>query len=100
MIKKIGAIIFANIIHNKNQKWIKNPLIAQKKTFDYLIKKAKATDFGIDHDFYKIKNYKDFQSLVPIRDYEGLKPYVDQMLKGKASVLWPGKPLYLSLIHI
>tara|TARA_A100001015_G_scaffold314190_1_gene423114 strand:+ start:5281 stop:6765 length:1485 start_codon:yes stop_codon:yes gene_type:complete len=94
MIKKIGAKIFANIIHNKNQKWIKNPLIAQKKTFDYLIRKAKATDFGIDHDFYKIKNYKDFQSLVPIRDYEGLKPYVDQMLKGKSSVLWPGKPLY------
>jgi hypothetical protein len=41
MIKKIGAKIFANYIHQKNQKWIKNPLSAQQKTFDYLIQKAK-----------------------------------------------------------
>ena len=94
MIKKIGAKIFAKFIHDKNQKWIKNPLIAQQKIFDYLIKKAKATDFGRDHDFCKIKNYKDFQLMVPIRDYEGLRSYVDQMLVGKTSVLWPGKPLY------
>ena len=71
MIKKIGAKIFANYIHQKNQKWIKNPLSAQQKTFDYLIQKAKSTDFGRDHEFYKIKNYQDFQALVPIRDYEG-----------------------------
>ena len=57
MIKKIGAKIFANYIHQKNQKWIKNPLSAQQKTFDYLIQKAKSTDFGRDHEFYKIKNY-------------------------------------------
>ena len=55
MIKRIGAKIFANLIHKKNQKWIKNPLHYQRKTFDYLIKKAKATDFGQDHNFHKIK---------------------------------------------
>mgnify|MGYP001025515567 FL=1 len=94
MIKKIGAKIFANYIHQKNQKWIKNPLSAQQKTFDYLIQKAKSTDFGRDHEFYKIKNYQDFQALVPIRDYEGHRAYVDTMLEGASSVLWPGKPLY------
>ena len=94
MIKKIGAKIFANFIHKKNQKWIKNPLHFQRKTFDYLIEKAKATDFGQDHNFHKIKSYEDFQSFVPVRDYEELRPYVDKMLAGKSSVLWPGKPLY------
>ncbi|MEK9603710.1 MAG: GH3 auxin-responsive promoter family protein [Flavobacteriaceae bacterium] len=94
MIKKIGAKIFAAFVHNKNQKWIKNPIAAQQKTFNYLIKKARETDFGRDHDFHKIKNYKDFQSLVPVRDYEGIRSYVDKMLEGKSSVLWPGKPLY------
>jgi hypothetical protein len=94
MIKKIGAKIFANFINKKNQKWIKNPLHFQRKTFDYLIEKAKATDFGQDHNFHKIKSYKDFQSCVPVRDYEELRPYVDKMLAGKSSVLWPGKPLY------
>ena len=94
MIKKAGAKIFAKFIHKKNQKWIKNPLWAQQKTFDYLTQKAKATDFGRDHRFDKIKELKDFQIAVPIRDYEGHRPYVDKMLEGRASVLWPGKPLY------
>ena len=94
MIKKIGAKIFANYIHNKNQKWIKDPHTAQRKTFDYLIRKAKTTEFGRDHGFDKISNYKEFQDSVPVRDYEGLRPYVEKMLAGNPSVLWPGKPLY------
>ena len=94
MIKKIGAKIFAKFIHHKNQKWIRNPLYAQQKTFDFLIQKAKSTDFGRDHGFNKIKDYKDFQASVPIRDYEGHRVYVDKMLEGATSVLWPGKPLY------
>ena len=71
MIKKIGAKILAKFIHHKNQKWIRNPLLAQQKTFDFLIQKAKSTDFGREHGFNKIKDYKDFQASVPIRDYEG-----------------------------
>jgi len=94
MIKKIGAKILAKFIHHKNQKWIKNPLYAQQKTFDFLIQKAKSTDFGRDHGFNKIRDYKDFQASVPIRDYEGHRVYVDKMLEGATSVLWPGKPLY------
>ncbi|MEC7124568.1 MAG: GH3 auxin-responsive promoter family protein, partial [Bacteroidota bacterium] len=94
MIKKIGAKILAKFIHHKNQKWIRNPLLAQQKTFDFLIQKAKSTDFGREHGFNKIKDYKDFQASVPIRDYEGHRGYVDKMLEGATSVLWPGKPLY------
>ena len=94
MIKKIGAKILAKFIHHKNQKWIRNPLLAQQKTFDFLIQKAKSTDFGREHGFNKIKDYKDFQASVPIRDYEGHRVYVDKMLEGATSVLWPGKPLY------
>ncbi len=94
MIKKIGAKILAKFIHHKNQKWIRNPLYAQQKTFDFLIQKAKSTDFGHDHGFNKIRDYKDFQASVPIRDYEGHRVYVDKMLEGATSVLWPGKPLY------
>ena len=94
MIKLLAAKLFAKIIHHKNQKWINNPLDYQKKIFYNLIKKATDTDFGKDHNFHKIKDYADFQAEVPVRDYEGLRPYVEKMLSGKASVLWPGKPLY------
>ena len=33
---------------------------------------------------------------VPIRDYEGLKPYVDKVVKGEKNILWPGQPLYFA----
>jgi hypothetical protein len=61
MIKKIVAKIFANYIHQKNLKWINNPLSAQQKTFHYLIQRAKFTDFGRDHEFYKLKIIKTFK---------------------------------------
>jgi hypothetical protein len=38
----------------------------------------------------------DFAKHVPIRDYEGLKPYVDKVVKGESNVLWKGKPLYFA----
>ncbi|MCH1432732.1 MAG: GH3 auxin-responsive promoter family protein, partial [Flavobacteriaceae bacterium] len=31
---------------------------------------------------------------IPVRDYEELRPYIDQVLEGEADVLWPGRPLY------
>ena len=93
-MKSTGAKIFAAVIHLKNKAWISDPLKYQKKTFSDLIKKAKNTSFGKDHFFENISNYEDFKEAVPVRDYEGLRPYVDKMLEGNSDVLWPGKPLY------
>jgi hypothetical protein len=33
---------------------------------------------------------------VPVRDYEGLKHYMDKVVQGEENVLWPGKPLYFA----
>jgi len=33
---------------------------------------------------------------VPVRDYEALKGYFDELLQGKADVLWPGRPAYFA----
>ena len=93
-MKSTGAKIFAAAIHLKNKAWITDPLKYQKKTFSNLIKKAKNTSFGKDHFFENITNYEDFKKAVPVRDYEGLRPYVEKMLEGDSDILWPGKPLY------
>ena len=49
------------------------------------------------HSFSKIKNYDDFKNHIPVRDYEGLREYFEQIKEGKKNVLWPGKPLYLAV---
>ena len=94
MIKALGAKIYARIVHRKNQKWITDPIEAQKKVFRRLIKRGINTRFGREHNFNQIKRQKEFQSAVPIRDYEGLKQYIDAVLEGESDVLWPGRPLY------
>jgi hypothetical protein len=33
---------------------------------------------------------------VPVRDYEGLKKYIDRVVSGEKNILWPGKPLYFA----
>ena len=57
-LKSILAYPFAYIVKLRNDRWIKNPLKFQKKTFHKLIKKAKKTTFGIDHIDLKAESKK------------------------------------------
>jgi len=95
-IKSFGAKVFASIIHKKTQKWLKNPVETQTKVLSDLIEQAKYTVFGQDHNFKEITDAKTFAQHVPVRDYEGLKSYVDRVVKGEEDVLWKGKPLYFA----
>ncbi|WP_269686164.1 GH3 family domain-containing protein [Flavobacterium lacustre] len=95
-IKSTAAKLFAQKIYKKTQLWAQHPVETQKKVFLQLIKEAKKTQFGLDHHFDTIKTHEDFANHVPIRDYEGLKSYVDKVVKGEANILWKGKPLYFA----
>ena len=83
------------LVKNQDQ-WSLNAAQTQQKILQYLIANARATQFGQDHHFSEIKDHKSFVKNVPVRDYEGLKPYVDEVVKGKPDVLWPGKPVYFA----
>lgn len=87
---------FAAFVVGRIQKWKNHAIEAQQKTLLALVATAKNTAFGKDHHFASIKNYEDFKKQVPIRDYEGLKTYVDRVVAGEADVLWKGKPAYFA----
>jgi hypothetical protein len=95
-IKSFAAKIYANWTRRQIDKWANKPIETQKKVFQSLIVNAKQTAFGKDHNFGDINSPKDFAKQVPIRDYEGLKPYIDRVVEGESDVLWPGKPLYFA----
>ena len=95
-IKSLGAKIFAKRIAKQTAKWRDNPIVTQEKVFHQLLEKASTTKFGVDHGFDNIKSHEDFVNKVPIRDYEALKPYVEQVVAGKEDILWPGKPVYFA----
>lgn len=94
--KQLFAKKWAKRAVNSTNKWAQNPIATQEKVLKMLLKKAKKTAFGQDHGFAQIENYEDYAKQVPIRDYEGLRPYVDRVVAGEADILWPGKPRYFS----
>ncbi len=93
-IKSFSAKIFARYIRHKIDSWASHPLETQERVFQDLIKFAKNTRFGQDHNFENITSHEDFIKNVPVRDYEELRFYVDKMVAGEKDILWPGKPLY------
>ncbi len=95
-IKSFAAKIFAKRIHIKNQHWIQNPEATQARVFQSLLLEAQNTQFGKDHHFSTITSFEEFAQKVPIRDYEGLKSYVDRVVAGEEDVLWKGKPIYFA----
>ena len=95
-IKASLSLPLAKFIVSKNKRWKNNAVKVQQKTLLKLLNQAQNTVFGKDHSFSIIQNYADFKNHIPVRDYEGIKPYIDQIIDGKENILWPGKPLYFS----
>jgi len=87
---------FAKYIAKRIKKWSSQPVKTQDRVFSNLIKEAQTTVFGKDHNFGQIKTYDDFKALVPIRDYEALRPYVERVVAGEKNILWKGKPIYFA----
>ena len=85
-IRSLFAKIFAAIIAKKVNNWASNPIDTQERVFKKLIKSAIDTKFGTDHNFKSINNHSDYISRVPIRDYEGLKPYIEKVIDGESDV--------------
>jgi hypothetical protein len=96
LIKSFLGKKLARYVVSKTQKWSKAPIKTQEKVFRHLLDTAKNTAFGKDHDFGAIKSYEDFKSRVPVRDYEGLRPYVERIQAGEEDVLWKGRPLFFA----
>lgn len=96
VIKSFFARLYAKRIAKKVRKWASRPHETQQEVFRNLISGARNTAFGKDHGFADIKTYQDYASRVPVRDYEGLKHYVERIRQGENDVLWKGKPLYFA----
>lgn len=62
----------------------------QNEVLQYLLARAKNTEYGRKHIFDIIKSYEGFVANVPVNTYEELKGDIDRMRHGERDVLWPG----------
>src|SRR5690606_27406505 len=95
-LKSFLAKPYAAVVHKRISKSALSAVADQNRILNQLIKTGTKTKFGKDHHFASVKSYEDFKKQVPIRDYEGLKPYIQLIKEGKENILWKGKPLYFA----
>ncbi len=87
---------FAGIISRGIDAWSSDAVAAQQRQFEHLVRIGRKTAFGKDHGIGEIKSYDDFKKRIPLRDYEGLRSYVERIKNGEKDVLWKGRPLYFA----
>jgi len=95
-IKSFLAKPYASVVHKRIQKSMQTAVADQQQIFQQLLKQGAATVFGTDHRLREVKQYDEYKAAVPVRDYEAISPYIDQIKEGKHNVLWKGKPLYFA----
>jgi hypothetical protein len=71
----------------------RHPELAQARVLDRLLRRNAATRFGHDHGFGTIARPAEYTCRVPIRDYEGFRPYVARIVAGEADALTAEAPV-------
>jgi len=93
-----SAIIkpFARHVAAQIHKQSKQPHYWQNKILETLTQTGCQTLFGRDHGLADVRCYNDFKKQVPVVEYEGLSPYIQQIMDGAQDVLWRGAPIYFA----
>ena len=94
-IKSTAAKLLAKRDVKRIEDWAGNPILAQTKTLSYLSENLANTCYGQDLGISEQDALADWASVVPLVDYEILRPYVDRIKNGERNVLFPGLPKYL-----
>ncbi len=58
-----------------------------------LVRRNAHTKFGVEHGFAEIDNIATYRRKVPVRDYDGLAPWIEKSASGVANVLTADDPV-------
>ncbi|HLU88724.1 MAG TPA: GH3 auxin-responsive promoter family protein [Cyclobacteriaceae bacterium] len=88
VINSFMTRLFKNRI-GQIEKFQQNPIEVQQEILSNLVRTSRDTDFGRKYGFADIVSYRDFANRVPVHDYEQMKPYIEETMKGRQNVIWP-----------
>jgi GH3 auxin-responsive promoter len=69
------------------------PEVAQAAVLRALLRRNADTVFGRHHSFARIRDARDYAAAVPVRDFEGFRPFVDRIVAGEPAVLTAEAPV-------
>ncbi len=91
LYKTFSALALAEV--NRLEQSSKQPREAQSAKLMSIISTNAGSSFGAEHGFASIKSVEDYRRAVPIREYEGFRPYVERAVAGDRNVLTGEDPL-------
>lgn len=71
---------------------LRQPKTCQDEMLRETLERHRETSFGQEHGFAEIRDVDDFRRRVPIRDYDGLSPWIERAASGESSVLTAEDP--------
>src|SRR5260370_40248654 len=74
-----------------------SPANAQRRFLLELLRRNAATIFGRQYGFPSIRTAADYRHPVPIRDYDGFRPYIKRMPAGEATALTASHPVMFTM---
>jgi hypothetical protein len=69
----------------------------QTDIFNKIMLRGRGSEFWKQKKIPNIKKYNQFQSLLPISDYESIRPFISQISNGEKNILTKGMPLYFAI---
>ncbi len=72
------------------------PHAVQARVLRYLLHRARHTAWGRRYGYAEGPTAAEFARRVPVSTYEQLYPKLEQVLRGEADVLWPGRPQWFA----
>jgi hypothetical protein len=66
---------------------------SQEEALGYLLSAAADTEFGREHGFCALRSPDAYRAAVPIRDYDGLAPWIESAASGRSGVLTKEDPV-------
>ena len=96
----ISAILLKMLAKKEYSKYSKNKNSAlqdQSNIFREILVRGHNSVFGKQKKLAKNTTYEQFHTLVPIGDYETIKPFISRISNGEKNILTAGKPLYFAM---
>ncbi|MDP9070580.1 MAG: GH3 auxin-responsive promoter family protein [Actinomycetota bacterium] len=83
-----ASLLAREFAHNRRfERAAADPRSSQAEVLLSLTRRNRATAFGREHRFETVRAPEDFARHVPVRDYEGFRPYVERILETEPGVL-------------
>lgn len=78
----------ARFRHWRIESWMEHPIDAQNEVLDNLLMHGQYTKFGEHYGMTRNWTADEFRKNIPIRTYEDLIPYIEQIKEGQENILW------------